>query len=364
MREPRIGRGLRVQRIKQQIVQIAHAKLLQPCLIGRIECCGVLARLHPTLLPRDRLRRFTRIFRAKLSQQRYPLAISNERLCRQKRFAYGMERTDGHACNRTRASEPCFQSCPHLGCRLIGKGHGSDPLCRHAARLQKICRARDQRFRFACAWASDHRERTRSACHRCILLGIECFLRHLGGVLCICCGFLFGFLWLLRHGLPLALAHGFRHSKQRRLPAKLFAFRVVEQDHAAKLSVIPRDALYTPLAKPHHALCNKRTRHMFNGLPRHLAQNPELRSDRIQKGFKALPHRLACGRRAECRRNHFGQRHDALERLCAPSGLSASSNTRCCTPTVSLFPHTGQSPPSRSASAGVRRTPQLRCPSK
>ena len=47
-----------------------------------------------------------------------------------------------------------------------------------------------------------------------------------------------------------------------------------------------------------------------------------------------------------------------------PSGRSASSSTRCSTPMVSFFPHTGHRPPRAAVSLGVRQTPQLRWPSK
>ena len=47
-----------------------------------------------------------------------------------------------------------------------------------------------------------------------------------------------------------------------------------------------------------------------------------------------------------------------------PAGRSASSSTRCSTPMVSFFPHTGHSPPRSAVSAGVRHTPQFRCPSR
>ena len=47
-----------------------------------------------------------------------------------------------------------------------------------------------------------------------------------------------------------------------------------------------------------------------------------------------------------------------------PAGRSASASTRCSTPMVSFFPHTGQTPPSAAVSAGVRQTPQFRWPSR
>ena len=47
-----------------------------------------------------------------------------------------------------------------------------------------------------------------------------------------------------------------------------------------------------------------------------------------------------------------------------PAGRSASASTRCSTPMVSFFPHTGHSPFKSAVSAGVRQTPQLRCPSR
>ena len=46
-----------------------------------------------------------------------------------------------------------------------------------------------------------------------------------------------------------------------------------------------------------------------------------------------------------------------------PSGRSASSSTRCSTPTVIRRPQTGQTPPAAAVSAGVRHTLQPRCPS-
>ena len=47
-----------------------------------------------------------------------------------------------------------------------------------------------------------------------------------------------------------------------------------------------------------------------------------------------------------------------------PAGRSARASTRCSTPMVSFFPHTGQMPPRAAVSAGVRQTPQFRWPSR
>ncbi len=47
-----------------------------------------------------------------------------------------------------------------------------------------------------------------------------------------------------------------------------------------------------------------------------------------------------------------------------PAGRSASSSTRCSTPMVSFFPHTGHRPFRSAVSTGVRQTPHLRWPSR
>ena len=47
-----------------------------------------------------------------------------------------------------------------------------------------------------------------------------------------------------------------------------------------------------------------------------------------------------------------------------PAGRPARASTRCSTPMVSFFPHTGHNPSRSSVSAGVRQTPQFRWPSR
>ena len=47
-----------------------------------------------------------------------------------------------------------------------------------------------------------------------------------------------------------------------------------------------------------------------------------------------------------------------------PAGRSANSSTRCWTPIVSFFPHTGQRPPSSNAWEGSKHRRQFRWPSK
>ena len=101
----------------------------------------------------------------------------------------------------------------------------------------------------------------------------------------------------------------------------------------------------------------------------HLPQDGELRpqvhgaSARTAPGYSSRRRRLRWRRRSPPAGAPDSQRA-WRPRDGNPAGRSARASTRCSTPMVSFFPHTGQTPPSAAVSAGVRQTPQFRWPSR
>lgn len=124
------------------------------------------------------------------------------------------------------------------------------------------------------------------------------------------------------------------------------------------------------LAGPHpaHALGDAGAGHPADVLQRQLAQDGALRPQLGQHGLVGPLHGGPGGRAAHRGPDDLGQRHDALK----GGGVRAAEILLPVGQLLHPVQHAGgelaaadrQTPPAASASAGVSRRPQLRCPSK
>ena len=132
--------------------------------------------------------------------------------------------------------------------------------------------------------------------------------------------------------------------------------------------VKPGTALHLPQPQAPDALRHAGARFPLQVLYGDVPQDSEFRPQGLQQALILFQGLFPGGRAAGGGGDHLRQGARLSKGLASsgrkPAGRSASSSTRCSTPMVSFFPHTGHSPPRSAVSAGVRHPLQFRCPSR
>ena len=160
-----------------------------------------------------------------------------------------------------------------------------------------------------------------------------------------------------------------RFGASNSIPPSRFSSRPRTADHAV-FAVIAGVADHLAGAQPRDRLGQHRGLRARDVLDRDLAEDREFRPERADHAI--IMRSTVFDRDAARARSRTGS--PAAARGSRPrrrsvggvstSSRSASTSTRCSTPTVTFSPQTGQRPPCARVSFGVRRTSHLRWPSR